>query len=482
MQPFDEVPDPSDPPPPREPDWQRLHMASPLLSAITTALRFWPVFLIAVFNEGGGPLMAGILIGGGLIALTVEVVRYFRFDYRLQGTTLVVRSGVLVRRNRSVPADRVQQVSLNQKLRHRLLGLAEVSVEVAGAGAEPDVKLSVVALGEAERIRVRLQDARRTEAAAPPEPDRVVYTQPNKDLLRWAAFSSPLFMVPAVGAAIGVLDDAVDLERAWGWLPDGSQIWFVVVVALLGLAGATALNGARFYDMRLLRSDNDFRLTYGLFTNRQLEVPPGRIQAVVTKLSPAGRLSNTVGIKVHNASSAGEATESYLPATPRRARRELVDVLIPGVELEPPLHRHPPAALRRALIRWVVPVALVTVAAASVIRRAPAAALLLLVIPAAVLGWRSWRVLGHGETPDIVVSRRGAITERTTVVRLSRIQSLSVAANFFQRRLGLATVQIQVAQPLGRVVVKDMDAAAAAEMALRLLLDHRHSQHGEQDQ
>ncbi|MCP3975280.1 MAG: PH domain-containing protein [bacterium] len=448
-------------------------MASPLLSAITTALRFWPIFLLAVFNQGGGMPMAFILIGGGFVALAVEVLRFLRFDYRLQGTTLVVRSGVLVRRSRSVPADRVQQVSLNQKLRHRVLGLAEVSVEVAGAGSEPDVKLSVVSRNEAERIRLRLQDARRVGTEVPPERDRVVYSQPNRDLLRWAVFSSPLFMLPAIGAAIGALDDAVDVEQAWGWLPDGSQLWFAALAALLGLAGATAFNGARYYDMLLLRSDNDFRLTYGLFTNRQLEVPPGRIQALVTKLSLAGRLSRTSGITVHNASSAGESTESYLPATPRRSRREVIDLLIPNLELDPPMRRHPPGALRRSVIRWVWPVAVVTLVALALIRRAPAAALVLLVLPAAALGWRSWRVLGHGETPDVVVSRRGAITERTSIVKLSRIQSLSVAANFFQRRLGLATVQIQVAQPLGRVTVKDMDATEATALAARLLANRK---------
>ncbi len=471
MQPFEDQPGPAAPPPPAEPDWKRLHVASPVLSTITTAFRFWPVFLLLVFNEEGGGLpIALILIGAGLVALVVEVARFLRFDYRLQGTTLVVRSGVLVRRSRSVPADRIQQVSLNQKLRHRMFGLAEVSVEVAGAGNEPDVKLSVVAHSEATRIRIRLQDARRLQAAAPPEPDRVVYSQPNSDLLRWAAFSSPLFMVPAIGAAIGALGDAVDLERAWGWLPDGSQLWFAAMAALLGLVSATAINGARFYDMRLLRSDRDFRLTYGLFTNRQLEVPPDRIQALVTKLSLAGRFSRTVGIRVHNASSAGESTESYLPATPRQARADVVELLLPDVALDPPMQSHPPAALRRAVIRWAWPVTLASAIAMAFIRRPPTIALLLLIVPAAALGWRSWRVLAHGETAEVVVSRRGAVTERTTVAKLSRIQSVSVAANYFQRRLGLATVQVQVAQPLGRVTVRDMDAAEASELADRLLL------------
>lgn len=469
MQPFEGAPPPPMPPPPVEEGWQRLHLVSPILNSLFAGIRFWPFLLIAVVNEAG--LLLGLMLVGGLLAaFVVEVLRYLRFDYRLAGTTLVVRSGVLVRRTRTVPADRVQQVSRNEKLRHRIFGVAELSVEVAGAGTEPEVKLSVVRAAEAERIRVRLQDARRTIGAAPPEPDSVVYQQPNRALLRWATFSSPLFTIPAIGAGLGALSDAVDLERAWEWLPEGGQLWFLAGGGLLGLVAATAINLARFYDMRLVQADSDLRLEYGLLTRRRLELPSERIQALVLKLSPAGRLSNTVAITVHNASSAGDATNSYLPAIPRPDRRLLIDRLVPGIDVEPSVSGHPRAARRRSILRWIRPVAVAAVALWAVLQSHWGALLLLALIPAAALGLRAWRVLGHGETADVLVSTRGAIRDHTVVVRKARIQSVSVAANWFQRRSRLATLRVQVAQPLGSVSIRDMDAAEAQELARRLAL------------
>ncbi len=455
------------PPPPEEPDWKRLHIASPILNSLTTAVRFWPLLLVALVDQGG-PFLVIIIAGGLLAALAIEIVRYLRFDYRLAGTTLVVRSGVLVRRTRSVPADRVQQVTRNEKLRHRLFGVSELLVEVAGAGSEPEVKLSVVHAAEADRIRVRLQDARRTLGAPPPEPDRIVYNQPNRSLLRWAAFASPLFTLPAIGAAIGALGDVVDLERAWSWLPDGGEAWFLAAAGLVGLAAATAINLARFYDMRLVQADRDLRLDYGLLTRRKLELPSERIQALLLKLSPAGRLSATVGVTVHNASSAGDATNSYLPAIPIVDRGFLIDRLIPGVDVAADIRGHPPAALRRSLIRWTWPVGLGALAVWAGVRMASAGLLLLALIPAAALGARAWRVLGHGETRDVVVARRGAVRDHTAVIRKARVQSVSVAANWFQRRHNLATLRIHVAQPLGAVSIRDMDATDAAELAARL--------------
>ena len=142
MQPFEGPPPPQMPPPPAEQDWRRLHVSSPILNSLTSSVRFWPFLLIAVVNEAG-LLLGLIVLGGLLVAFAVEILRYLRFDYRLAGTTLVVRSGVLVRRTRTVPADRVQQVSRNEKLRHRFFSVAELSVEVAGAGTEPEVKLII---------------------------------------------------------------------------------------------------------------------------------------------------------------------------------------------------------------------------------------------------------------------------------------------------------------------------------------------------
>jgi len=464
-----EQPPPPEVPPPRPADWQRLHIASPVLSSLTAAARLWPVFLVVVFNAEAGPAVAFLIGAAALVTLTVEVVRYLRFDYRLEAATLVVRSGVLVRRTRTVPVDRVQQVSRNQRLRHRLFGVAEVLIEVAGMGTEPEVKLSVVTAPEAERIRVRLQDARRAVGAAPPEPDRVIYEQPNQALVRWAAFASPIFLIPVIGAAVGALGDVVELEEAWNWLPDGNELWFAVVIGLVGLAAATAVNLVRFYDMRLVEADDNLRLEYGLLTHRRLELPLDRIQALVTKLTPAGRLAGTVGITAHNASSAGDTTNSYLPAVPRADGPMLTSWLIPELGGPSDVQIHPRPALRRSIIRWTAPTSVVVAAAVMLSRSAAALALIALIPAAVVLGWRAWRLLGHAVESRVVISRRGAITEHRAAVRRSRVQSVSVGANWFQRRVGLATLRIDVAQPLGRVTIRDMGAAAADRLAAELV-------------
>ena len=461
------IPPPPAPAPPLEMPWQRLHVASPILNAISAAIRIWPVFIVAIVNERSGLTVAILaLVVAGIVVL--EAIRYMRFEYRLEGSTLAVRSGILVRTTRTVPADRVQQVSRNERLRHRLFNVTELLVEVAGSGSEPDISLSVLDVPEADRIAGRLQSARRAPGATPPLAPRVVYEQPNGSLLKWAAYASPLFMLPAVGAGIGYLAEAVDLEDAWEWLPADSRLAGAAAIAVVGLAVATAINVARYYDMRLVQADDNLLLEYGLLTHRRLELPVPRVQAIVTKVTPAGRLAGTVGLTAHNASSAGDVTNSYMPAVPRSDRLPIAQRLLPDQRSEPPLQSHPRNALRRSLVRWSVPTLIISGALAAFAPE-PWRWLGAVLLPtAAALGWRAWRLLGHGSTAGLVRARQGAITVHDTAARRDRIQGVSVAANFFQRRLGLATLVIAMAQPLGKVVVRDMAAADASRLAADL--------------
>lgn len=133
------------------------------------------------------------------------------------------------------------------------------------------------------------------------------------------------------------------------------------------------------------------------------------------------------------------------------------------------MRRHPIEARRRAVFRRVVVTTILTVGAIAVYRSlwSPwAIAPILLAVP---WGWRAWVALGHGETDDVVIGRRGAWNEVTDYVRRDRVQSAAVTANWFQRRLGLATLRIDVAQPLGKVRIVDMATHEADRLLDRLV-------------
>lgn len=451
--------------------WRRLHPISPIVNSLDRARVAWPVLVIAVVRGPSFAIPALTIGASALIGWSLIV--HLRFRYRLEGTVLTVESGVFVQRSRTLPADRVQQVTLNQKLRHQVFGVVEVGVESAGAGSEPEISLSVLAGPEANRVRAALSAARdvagsTTDATAsgaglaPPVVTTELYRQPNGSLVRWAAANSPFLVLAVLGAVAGFAGDfgAGRLDR---WMPSGGLVIGVslAVIAVAALMVATVANVVRFYDMRLERVGDDLRLRYGLLTRHEADVPRERIHVLVENLSVPGRLAGVTGIRAHNASGSAGETTNYLPAVPRAASSTVTGLLAPGLDLHAPIERHPNAARRRAIIRATWPPLVGFLVLIAVTRSAWALVALLLVAIAPVLGWRSWTVLGHGGTPDVMVGRRGLWTEATSFVRRDRVQSAGVTASWFQRRRDLATLRIDVAQPLGSVVVRDMDADEA---------------------
>jgi putative membrane protein len=140
---------------------RRLHVLSPVFFAVSHAFRLWPLAVILAARRQFLLLAAGVLV-----LLAWSTVEWLRRTYSLEGGALRLEEGVLARKLRAVPFDRIQQVDLVRKPLHRLLGVATLRVETAGGGSAAEVDLNVVTLAEAQALRTSLLRAKARSAAA----------------------------------------------------------------------------------------------------------------------------------------------------------------------------------------------------------------------------------------------------------------------------------------------------------------------------
>ncbi|HET9290681.1 MAG TPA: PH domain-containing protein, partial [Actinomycetes bacterium] len=136
-------------------------MLSPVFFAIGHAWRLWPLAVILAARR-----QFWLLAAGALVLLAWSTVEWLRRTYSLEGGALRLEEGVLARKLRAVPFDRIQQVDLVRKPLHRLLGVATLRVETAGGGSAAEVDLDVVTLAEAQSLRTSLLRAKARSAAA----------------------------------------------------------------------------------------------------------------------------------------------------------------------------------------------------------------------------------------------------------------------------------------------------------------------------
>lgn len=141
-----------------EPRW--LHPSSILFGVLSTLKQFAFAVVIALFLAGRGNYFALSLAGIAVVMTTMSAIfKYLTLRYALVNGELRIDEGLIFRRHRVIPANRIQNIDLLQNPIHHLLKVAEVRIETAG-GSEPEAKLRVLSLTDVESLRTAVFENR----------------------------------------------------------------------------------------------------------------------------------------------------------------------------------------------------------------------------------------------------------------------------------------------------------------------------------
>jgi putative membrane protein len=515
-----QAPDQPGPGPGAAPEAQgpkRLHVLSPVFFAGTHVRRLWPLALLLAARR-----QWWLLALGALVLLAWSSLEWLRRTYALEGGALRLEEGVLARKLRAVPFDRIQQVDLVRKPLHRLLGVATLRVETAGGGSAAEVDLDVVTLAEARVLRSSLLQAKARLTGAPggaagpagqaaadrpaggPAGAEVATPLAERVLLRLRLGEVMLAGITGsrAAAALVVLGP---LSQASDWFP-GLNDWLfrrfdpeavapttpaaflavavLAVVVWLGLAAASSV--VTDYGFTLARVGGDLVVRRGLLERREAVLPLSRLQVVRIEESLLRRLLGLASIRIQSAGRTGgsdqTASRLAIPVLRRTEVNRLLGELLPGAAPVLRLLAPPPAARRRAVARSLlravvlvaavaVPLTLLTSPGAAAL--SSAAVLVVAVLALAVVAGRaSYRSLGHAAGNGFLYARVGVAIRVTTVVPVAKAQSGSVRSSPFQRRSGLATLHVDVAGGGPAPRVYD-EAEPTAERLLQVVLGRR---------
>jgi putative membrane protein len=395
--------------------------------------------------EGRGRLLLVGLLVGGLVA---PALRWQRFTYGIEEGALVTAGGVLARRRRVIPLARIQSVDIVQKLRHRVFGVVELRIEVAG-GSGTEAALVALTPSEAERVRTRLlaTETHPPDGGAHP----VLARMATRDLLLAGVTGG---RVAVVAVLLGYLQEFIAedtvpslLGRVESLGPSaivlalGSVVAFLLIAAAISLAATVLM----YWDFTLEHHGDRLVTTRGLLERRRSFVPLHRIQAVHLHENLIRRALGLGTLSVTVAGYAGPREEQretsvLLPIGSKTEALELGRKVIGAARFDSgDLDAAPRAALWRRLIVNAIVVALIT--GSLVVVSGPRGALGLLGLALAGLVARaSWRSLGHLVDGHHVVVRSGVLVRKTSVMLLDNVQDLSLKASPLQRVSGLASL------------------------------------------
>jgi putative membrane protein len=273
-----------------------------------------PAIAIAFSGIGDGNRL-WVALGVGVVATVIGVATSWlgwrRLTYTIGEADIRVESGIVSRSARSVPYERIQDVSLEAKPLPRLLGLVAVRFET-GAGGGDDLSLQYLSTAEGERLR-RLVRERRDEdlagqaasadAAAPAiegDEGEVLFSMAPGRLVRFGLFEFSLAVFAVLGGLLQYVDNVTDLDvwdvDLWyGWLKQqGSTVatlgpYMQALGAVAGAAGLVIIGSVtgvvrtvlRDWGFTLTRSARGFRRQRGLLTRTDVVMPVHRVQGLV---------------------------------------------------------------------------------------------------------------------------------------------------------------------------------------------------------
>lgn len=470
------------------PRLQRLHPAS-LLFTVGSAIRrwLWPALLVLLLRRGGDGYETSLLV---LFVPSVgwSLLRYYTLRYRLDAGELVIREGLIERRERSIPFDRIQNIDTIQSPVHRLLGVADVLVETAGGG-QAEAELRVLSLAAVDEMRGRVFARRQSQeraaesaaaglvrstvdaAASPPaaEPEQAVLRMSVGELTQMGLLYNRGMVV--IGGAWALAWQADLLNRAWMRrliartemeLPQSfgeMALWqqgalaLALVVAFLATVRLFSVGWAlvTLYDFTLTRRGDELRTRFGMFTRHTVTIPRRRIQVLHLYETWLHRRFGRVSIRVETAGARGErdaavGREWLVPLVRRDRLTELLALVQPELSIEGVAWRGVDSRAGRRVARrsLLIAAAIVGVAAWYVrpwIAVAAAVAAGWMVLNA----WISVVKTGWGVTDAAIVRRRGWLTRQWSAVRFGKVQSVHLHESPFDRRWQMADVVVDTA-------------------------------------
>ncbi len=486
--------------------WQRLSARMIGVDVARTVLSTLPaVVAVVVFgaDAGGGQVwpLIGLAVFGALGA-AADALRWVFTRFRITGSHVEIKTGVVVRRHRSIQRDRIRSVDVEAKLRHRIAGLRIVKIGAGqqSAAGESALALDAVSVAGAIGLKERLLSSVRTEdvgTAVSEEPADRTDPAPLRVFRRyeprWVVYN--VFSVWAYVLALGVGGGLYWLLESLGidvtgfvrslaqgnpFGATGTVVIAFLAVSLFGVAGLAVSYVAEYWDFELARVQGPegtvLRTRRGLFTTREVNRDENRIRGIQLSEPLLWRwmgASDTAVITTGLGLWSMSQPTAILPRGPvATTSRIAADVLgADGDPLHAALAGHPRAALQRRLwwatgltlvvglgLAWLVVTEVVPVAAFALV-----AVLWPIGIGAAVIAHRA---LGHAIVGPYLVTRSGLVSRATTVLQRSAVSTIVVRESLLQRRLGLRTVSTMTAAGYGGYDTLDLDADAAVAFAL----------------
>ena len=423
-------------------------------------------------------LALGIVVVGAVLLL-ISGLGWWRYTFEVSDGELRVEQGVISRQRLTVPLDRVQAVSIQQKFLHRLVGLVQVSADTAGT-AQSEFTIDAVKRPVAEALQRAAADYRSnagqsdlhvdnaaeasSAAGVPPAADREILRRTPGELFKVAVtqlpFSGLAVIAPLFAFSGEILDrlpsfvDEPDVTFSVGrWL-----LWFIPLAIVAVLLFSVFLNIVRVFlvdwNLTVTATASGLRKNAGLLSKSSTAASLPRLQLVRVSQSWLTRLvgmSHVSLIGIRTAAAPGQAGEEVggTISVPGSSDAEVAELRRLGLDNSPGVQELDRRVSHQEIYKDTRNAAVLAVLLAGGLFFTPLGLWSLLFLFLIPVEWltvrRRIRLHRWGVSADAIANQNELLTRTRSETLLRKVNSVTVRQSLFERKRNLATLVIELA-------------------------------------
>lgn len=322
-------------------DWTKEYRQAPIgliVFSIETIRKlvklFWPI-LIGVFVGRGNSAEPNVykdqIYFYGTIAIVVFVLinsflSYWFFRFQIVENELRIKKGYLKKIRLSIPLERIQTVNIKQNIIQKVLNLVSVEIDTAGANKQ-EVKMIAVtrAMAEALREEVRLyskMSEEKEEMFSSPQTDEevqeTILALSLSDVFKVGLTENHLRSFAIImSIAYWIYSQIQDFYQnsVDSFVADGAEtfsnthfsfyfwLFISVFIFMISVLFSFIRSFIRFYELKLSRQSQSFKLSFGLLQTKEISVPMSKIQLILWHQNPLRQLLNFETLEIKQAVS-----------------------------------------------------------------------------------------------------------------------------------------------------------------------------------
>ena len=400
-----------------------------------------------------------------VVLIVASVLRYLFFRFRLEDDSILIREGVLKKKQTDIKFDRIQGINTQQNFIDRYFGLVTVRFETAGSSDDEGVLPAIRRdLAESLKERIGRQSGRAPEASdddidAELEPliqldwrDMVRIGLADKRIFLVLALIGPFFeqMGDKIEENIApVIEKAVEGAMQYGVAPGAGIIFaFVFAICLSLMLIAIAAAFLRYHRFRLFLDRRRLRSHGGLLTTHEVSMGLDKIQTLRLQQGIMLRWLKRFRMTARQARSSHKNDSSKNFTIPVVTTTEAADLRELMLEDEGKgLVQDPSSPLFSPISKYSM--------------RLPIMVFFWMPLVWPII-YSEWKHAGYLYTDHGLVRRSGVVGYRTVALLYRKVQRVTVRQSPLQRRKGLATLRVYMAS--GSVKVPYIEHSLAKNM------------------